>query len=127
VPITSRLGRVRFDDAAKDLITDYRVDHLLGPWFNGRRLSSITTPDIREYIKHRLEQGAAHVSINLELANLKRIYTLARQAGTALYRPHIPMLKEDNVRTGFFERAQFEGAARASGDAGLLHRLARAE
>jgi hypothetical protein len=70
-PVTSRIGRVRFEDAAKDLITDYRVngkrtlvdvtyrvDHILGPWFNGRRPSSITTSDIRDYIKHRLEQGA---------------------------------------------------------------------
>jgi hypothetical protein len=61
----------QIQDAAKDLITDYRVngkrtlvdvtyrvDHILGPWFNGRRLSSITTSDIRDYIKHRLEQGA---------------------------------------------------------------------
>ncbi len=32
--------------------------------------------------------------INLELANLKRIYTLAMQAGKVLQRPHIPMLDE---------------------------------
>lgn len=53
--------------------------------------------------------AGANASINLELANLKRIYTLAMQAGKVLQRPHVPMLKEDNVRTGFFERAQFEG------------------
>ena len=30
------------------------------------------------------------------------------QARKLLHRPHIPMLKENNVRTGFFEREQFE-------------------
>jgi hypothetical protein len=36
------------------------------------------------------------------------MFTLAVQAGRLLYRPHIPMLRENNVRTGFFEREQFE-------------------
>jgi integrase len=53
--------------------------------------------------------AGANASSNLELANLKRIYTLAMQEGKVLQRPHVPMLKEDNVRKGFFERAQFEG------------------
>jgi hypothetical protein len=45
----------------------------------------------------RTREGAitagANASINLELANLKRIYTLAMQAGKVLQRPHVPMLK----------------------------------
>jgi len=28
-----------------------------------------------------------------------------------LHRPHLPMLKEDNVRTGFFEVEQFESVS----------------
>ena len=36
------------------------------------------------------------------------MFTLAIQAGKLLQRPHIPMLAEDNVRKGFFERAQFD-------------------
>jgi integrase len=43
-----------------------------------------------------------------ELSALKRMFTLAIQAGKLLQRPHIPMLVERNVRKGFFERAQFE-------------------
>ena len=35
------------------------------------------------------------------------MFTLALQAGKLLYRPHIPMLREDNVRKGFFEPEQF--------------------
>ena len=52
--------------------------------------------------------GASNAEINRELALLKRMFTLAMQAAKLLYRPHIPMLKENNVRTGFFEREQFE-------------------
>lgn len=58
--------------------------------------------------QRRPMSGASNAEINRELALLKRMLTLALQAGTLLYRPHIPMLREDNVRTGFFEREQFE-------------------
>ena len=37
------------------------------------------------------------------------MFVLAMQGGKLLGRPHIAMLLEDNVRRGFFERAQFEG------------------
>jgi len=37
---------------------------------------------------------------------------LAIQAGKLLHRLHIPMLREDNVRQGFFERDQFEDVRR---------------
>jgi integrase len=37
----------------------------------------------------------------------KRMFTLAMQSGKLLHRPHIPLLKEDNTRTGFFEPEQF--------------------
>lgn len=125
VPVTST-GRVRFEDAAKDLITDYKVNgrkslvHLEGrinigltPWFKGRRLTSITTSDVRAYVADRQAAGAAAATINRELAALKRMFTLAVQAGKVLQRPHIPMLQERNTRKGFFERAQFE-AVRAA-------------
>ena len=36
------------------------------------------------------------------------MFTLAMQAGKILHRPHIPMLQENNTRTGFFEREQFQ-------------------
>jgi integrase len=38
---------------------------------------------------------------------LKRMCTLAAQAGKLLARPYIPLLKEHNVRKGFFEPEQF--------------------
>src|SRR6185312_2356136 len=47
-------------------------------------------------------------TINRELAALKRMFTLAIRSAKLMHRPHIPMLREDNTRRGFFERAQFE-------------------
>jgi integrase len=147
VPITSKTGRVRFEDATKDLINDYTVNNRksldelerrlrlhVEPYFGHRKMSTITTADIRAFvakcqqdlitvkkaITKTLPNGRTaevspavtnHVSnaeINSELTALKRMFTLAMQAGKILYRPHILILQEDNVRTEFLEREQFE-------------------
>lgn len=121
VPVTPSLARLRFEEAAGDLLTDYqvngrksyihvkgRIDRGLAPWFNGRRFASITTSDVRAYIGDRQTAGAAAATINRELAALKRMFSLAMQAGKVIRRPHIPMLREDNTRKGFFERVQFD-------------------
>src|SRR5262245_3818904 len=84
-------------------------------------MSKITTATVRAYIAHRQaqkivrgkgekrsERAVSNAEINRELAILKRAFTLAAQAGKVLYRPHIPMLRERNVRTGFFEVRQFQ-------------------
>jgi integrase len=93
LPISPKIGRLRFDDAA-DLVTDYKVntrrarEHVersiakgLKPYFGGWRMANITTADIRKYIDHRQEAGAANATINRELAALKRMFSLAIQAG----------------------------------------------
>jgi integrase len=144
VPVTAKINRFRFEDAANDLITEYRVnkrqslDELerriekhLKPFFGGWRMASITTPNIRTYIAERQsatevtkkaytitrkdgttitvpEQrwstaGVSNAEINRELTILKRMFTLATQAGKVLRPPHIPMLEERNTRNGFFE------------------------
>jgi integrase len=147
VPITSKTGRARFEDAARDLINDYkvnrrksldelerRIDKHLMPFFSKRKLSTITTSDVRAFVAKRQEdvivvkkalikklpdgselevsaavtKSVSNGEINRELTALKRMFTLAVQAGQILYRPHIPMLQENNTRTGFFEREQFE-------------------
>ena len=84
----------------------------LTPFFQGRRLSSITTSDVRKFVAVRQGAGASNGEINREVTSLKRMFTLAVQAGKLLHKPYIPMLKEDNVRTGFFERNQLEGVLR---------------
>lgn len=120
-PVSPRVGRVTFDDAAKDLEADYTanerktIEHLqrrikkhLKPYFGGRRLSDISTIDIRAFTKERLNAGAAPAEVNRELAALKKMFSLAVKAGRLYMRPHIPMLTERNVRKGFLEPDQFE-------------------
>lgn len=131
VPVSPAIGRLKFEDAAKDLEHDYSSNKLksehdmlrrvrlhLKPFFGGRRMNTITTSDLRSFIVHRQKPikqedgtekpGASNAEINRELAHLKRMFSLAIQAGKLLAKPHFPMLEENNVRTGFFERDQFE-------------------
>jgi len=121
VPITPRIGRLTFDEAAEDLLSDYKVnkkrsfEHVehrvkvhLTSVFSGRRMAAVSTADVRRYIEHRQQSGAANATVNRELAALKRMFVLAIQSAKLLYRPYIPMLQENNARTGFFEREQFE-------------------
>ena len=121
VPITPKVGRMRFDEAAEDFLTEYRVNRRrsyehaqrrvsrsLKPWFQGRRMALITTADVQRYVEARQKGDAANATINRELSALKRMFCLAIKAGKLLHRPHIPMLEERNVRQGFFEREQFE-------------------
>src|SRR2546429_582826 len=70
-----------------------RIRKHLKPIFAGRRLSSITTGDLREYAAHRQEQGAANATINRELAILRRAFVLAMHDGQLFTRPHFPTLK----------------------------------
>jgi integrase len=113
--------------------TKRRIDKHLAPFFGNERMSSITTSDIRAYIAKRLadtwlarparrvrrRNGTWHElpaerrpvsvgEINRELTVLKRMFNLAVEAGKLHRKPHIAMLREDNVRVGFFERDQYE-------------------
>lgn len=119
--LLQRPGRLRFKDAAEAVVRDYRLNgkrtladlerrltlHLL-PFFGDRRMIALTTPEIRAYTDQRLSEGATPASINRELAIVKRAFSLAMKDGTLVQKPHVPMLAERNVRTGFFERHDFE-------------------
>ncbi len=119
LPVSANIGRVKIDDLLDAVIINYRVNrkksigqlecrlqkHLL-PFFGDRRAVCITTSDVERYILIRQQAEASNAEINRELAILKRAYSLAVIAGKILSRPHIPALKEANVRTGFFEVEQ---------------------
>ena len=120
IPVNPKLGRLTFEEAAADIQTEYRVNgrrsiaHLerrirlhLQPVFGSRRLATITPADVRTFITHRQEAGASNGEVNRELSALKRMFTLAVQGQKLYHRPHIPLLQERNVRTGFFEAEQF--------------------
>lgn len=134
VPVSSRTSRYRFDEAGADLLNDYRanrkktlgdverrIEKHLKPYFGGWRMVSISTADVRTYItkrqqdtittgkgEHQRTRVYSNGEINRELTILKRMFSLAVQAGKLFAKPYIPMLKEDNVRKGFFEPEQFE-------------------
>jgi site-specific recombinase XerD len=69
---------------------------------------NITTDQIQEYISERQARKAQNASINRELAALKRMFRLAVRARKVRDVPYVPMLREDNTRTGFFEPAEFD-------------------
>jgi integrase len=108
-----------------------RIKKHLSPFFGNRRLITITTSDLRAYIAKRQKEGTpvrqkggkAKVGqppsesevtrpvsageINRELTVLKRMFSLAIQSGKLVHKPHFPMLRENNVRAGFFEHEQY--------------------
>lgn len=135
VPLDMVIGKVKFEDAAQDLVNNYiangkksldevrrRIDKHLKPFFGGRKLSSITTAGVTQYTvsrqqakiitgkdETRKERFVSNGEINRELTTLKRMFGLAVQAGkiSLASKPYIPLLRENNTRTGFFELEQF--------------------
>lgn len=115
-----------------------RVEKHLEPFFMDWRMANITTADVRAYVVQRqttasvlvkkgrtvaLPDGTEQVvpderrppstaEINRELALLKRMFNLAIQAGKLMHKPHIALLRENNVRTGFFEPEQYQSVLR---------------
>jgi integrase len=61
-----------------------------------------------------MDQGTKNAGVSRELAALKRAYSLGLKCDPPKLtrKPHIATLREDNVRTGFFERAQFEAVVK---------------
>ncbi len=111
--------KTTFGDLTQMINTNYAVNgrkseerlraslkHLRGFFGNSRALA-ITTDRVNDYIKARQEAKAAPATIRNELAALKRMFTLGVQAGKVAYRPYIPSIEVRNVRTGFFEEAEF--------------------
>lgn len=113
--------RVTFDELAEDFLREYRIKQRkslvraersvwhLKEYFEGFKVTEITTPQIQAYIEYRLDEGAANGTINRELAGLKRMLNLGAQSTPPKVDrvPHIPMLTENNVREGFFEHGDF--------------------
>ncbi len=92
------------------------VDSPLMAHFGDCKAHNVTTDAIKKYVARRLEAGAANATINRELAALKRLFNLGLQAEKIHRKPYSAMLKENNVRKGFFEYSEFVAFRKALPD-----------
>lgn len=113
--------KVTFDELSDAFLQDYKINEKkslvraersanhLSAFFKGYKAQNITTPVINSYVLSRLEEDVSNATINRELSALKRMLNLgAKQTPPIVDRvPHIPMLKENNTRKGFFEHDEF--------------------
>ncbi len=121
--VSSKPNTVRFDELAADVLNDYKVAkyssyedidarfrlHIL-PFFGRRKASQITTANIKAYIvKRRADTPTPKEgTIKHELEAINRTFNLALEERRIHTKPHIPTLEANNVRTGFFTRAEVD-------------------
>jgi integrase len=121
--------RIRVSELAQDFLREYRINGRksledvktrwnahLAPFFGFLRAVEITSGLIARYVDERQQEGASNATINRELAALKRMFRLGILATPAkvLRLPAFPKLKENNVRKGFLEDAQFRKLVQGS-------------
>lgn len=126
IPVSAKPNSVTFAELAADVVNDYKVNarrsvsdiearfrvNIL-PVFGPRKAAHITTAQIKAYIVNRRDGGATAGTVNRELEAIRRAFNLASAGRKILTKPYIPMLKEDNVRTGFFTREEVDRLAAA--------------
>ncbi len=112
--------KVSFEDLAAGLVIDYELNerrslktaalnnvaHLRG-FFGFDRAIDISSDRIRCYQLRRREQGASVATINRECATLRRMLSLAIEAGKLSRRPVFKMLEGEHVRQGFLDHGDF--------------------
>ena len=84
----------------------YSIKHL-DTFFCGYSATEITSDVVNQYILSRVNDGAANATLNRELSCLKRMLSLGLKYGKVGTVPKITLLKEKNVRKGFFEHNDF--------------------
>ena len=117
--INPQADRTTLEDILAMVRTDRRkngreTDHLpayerrLTEFFGrGCRAATITADRIDTYTTKRQDDGAANATINRELATLRRGFRLGYRAGKVRRVPPVGLLRERNIRTGFFEPGEF--------------------
>lgn len=114
---------VQVSELFEDLVRDYRVNgrkpkaikNLVSRWerhlkeYFDIEAQNVTTSLVKTYTDHRLVEGSRPANINRELAALRTAFRLGLRSTPPKLRmaPYIPMLEENNRRTGFVEDAEF--------------------
>lgn len=127
IPVTSKPNLIRFEELCADVVNHYIVNglhsmtdietryrlHIL-PLLGKRKAASITTASLNAYILKRQESAPKPKAgtINRELEAIRRAFRLAFTDGKILAMPKIPMLRERNVRSGFFTREEVDRLCR---------------
>jgi len=135
LPIGPEIERTTLGDLLGYVTTDYALNrhrtagslpgilkHLRLFFGDDARAVDIVESRIAAYAVARLAEGAANATVNRELAMLRRGFILGMHSQHVLRRPHIRLLREDNVRKGFFEPQQYRAVRSNLGDL-VLQRL----
>lgn len=82
--------------------------HLLAFFGETARAVDINGARVKAYQEARLNAGSKPATVNHETNALSRAFTVAIEDGLLANAPKIGKIREENTRTGFFERAEFE-------------------
>src|SRR5262245_23556482 len=111
--------RVTFEDLCKLIRDDYAVNDYrstatlnftiahLEDFFKFDRAVDVLPDRVLAYQQRRLGEGAARRTVNLEVATLGRMLTLAVDLGKISWRPKFKQLDGERVREGFLQHGDF--------------------
>jgi len=92
-------------------------------FFADRSAMDVTTAALERYQRERLDAGKAASTVNREVHALRRAFNVAARQTPPLFPrhlvPYFPSLPVDNIRSGFFERAEVEALLQHIADDGI--------